>query len=53
MNKLKYLLTWMLLLVVSHVMGINVTVDPIEIEAGKAAQLVINLSNTESNLPAY
>ena len=53
MNKLKSLLTWMLLLVVSHVMGINVTVDPIEIEAGKAAQLVINLSNTETNLTAY
>ena len=53
MNRLKSLLTWMLLLVVSHVMGINVTVDPIEIEAGKAAQLVINLSNTETNLTAY
>ena len=53
MNKLKSLLTWMLLLVASHVMGINVTVDPIEIEAGKTAQLVINLSNAETNLTAY
>ena len=53
MNKIKYLLTWMLLLTASHVMGINVSVDPIEIEAGKTAQLVINLSNTETNLTAY
>ena len=53
MNRLKSLLTWMLLLVASHVMGINVTVDPIEIEAGKTAQLVINLSNAETNLTAY
>ena len=53
MNKIKSLLTWMLILTASHVMGINVTVDPIEIEAGKAAQLVINLSNTETNLTAY
>ena len=53
MNKMKALLTWMLLLVASHVMGINVTVDPIEIEAGKTAQLVIKLSNTETNLTAY
>ena len=53
MNRLKSLLTWMLLLVVSHVMGINVTIDPIEIEAGNAAQLIINLSNTETNLTAY
>ena len=53
MNKIKTLLTWMLLMMTSHVMGINVTVDPIEIEAGKTTQLVIKLSNTETNLTAY
>ena len=53
MNKIKTLLTWMLLMTALHVMGINVIVDPIEIEAGKTAQLVIKLSNTETNLTAY
>ena len=53
MNKIKSIMTWMLLLAASQVMGINVTVDPIEIEAGKTAQLVINLSNAETNLTAY
>lgn len=51
--KIKSLLIWMLLMLVSHVMGINVTVNPIEIEAGETAQLVINLNNTETNLTAY
>ena len=51
--KIKSLLILMLLMLVSHVMGINVTVNPIEIEAGETAQLVINLNNTETNLTAY
>ena len=51
--KIKSLLILMLLMLVSHVMGINVTVNPIEIEAGEKAQLVINLNNTETNLTAY
>ncbi len=53
MNKLRLLLTWGLLLAVSHVMGINITVDPVEIEPGATAQLVINLNNTENDLTAY
>jgi hypothetical protein len=38
---------------VTHVMGYTITVDPIEFEAGKSTNLVINLSNTETNLTAY
>lgn len=53
MNKLKIFLTWVLLSTATHALGINVSVDPISIEAGKTAQLIINLSNTETNLTAY
>ena len=53
MNKLKNFMTWLLLLAASHVMAINVTVDAIEIEPGKTAQLVINLNNSENDLTAY
>ena len=53
MNKLKTLLTWGLLLAATHVMGYTITVDPIQIKAGQSTNLIINLTNTETNLTAY
>lgn len=53
MNKLKSLLTWGLLLAATHVMGYTITVDPIQIKAGQSTNLIINLTNTETNLTAY
>ncbi len=53
MKKIKFILTWGLLLAVTHVMGYTITVDPIDIVAGQSTNLVINLSNTETNLTAY
>ena len=56
MYKLRTLLTWGLLAVAAHVMGVNVvsvTVDPIEITPGESANLVINMANTETDLTAY
>lgn len=53
MNKVRMILTWGLLLAVTHVMGYTITVDPIEIVAGGSTNIVINLSNTETNLTAY
>ena len=53
MNKLRTILTWGLLLAATHVMGYTITVNPIEIEAGQSTDLIINLSNTETNLTAY
>ena len=48
MYKFRNLLTCGLLLFVSHVMGYDITVSPIEIKAGESTNLCINLSNTES-----
>ena len=53
MNKSRIFLIWGLLLAVTHVMGYTITVNPIEIQAGQSTNLVINLSNTETNLTAY
>ncbi len=54
MNKLRTLLTWGLLASVPHVMSINITVNPIEIEAGQSTNLIINLENTDNiSLTAY
>ena len=53
MNKLKALLTWGLLLAATHVMGYTITVDPIQIQAGQNTNLIINLTNTETDLTAY
>ena len=53
MNKLRAIMTWGLLLAVIHVMGYTITVDPIEIVAGGSTNLIINLSNTETDLTAY
>ncbi len=53
MKKIKTLLTWGLLVVVTNVMGYTITVDPIEIKAGQSTNLIINLNNAESNLTAY
>lgn len=53
MNKFRTLLTWGLLLAATHVMGYTVTVSPIEIKAGQSTNLIINLTNTETNLTAY
>lgn len=51
--KIRSLLTWGLLAAATHVMGYTITVSPIEIEAGQSTNLIINLSNTETNLTAY
>ena len=53
MNKLRKLFMWGLLAVATHAMGVNITVNPIEIEAGGTANLVINMQNTETDLTAY
>ena len=53
MNNVRTLLTWGLLLAATHVMGYTVTVSPIEIKAGQSTNLIINLTNTETNLTAY
>ena len=53
MNKLRTLLTWGLLLAVTHVMGYTITVSPVDIEAGQSTNLIINLNNTETSLTAY
>ena len=53
MNKLRKLFTWGLLAVATHAMGVNITVNPIEIVPGETANLVINMQNTETNLTAY
>lgn len=53
MNKIKTLLTLMLLLAATQGMGITVSVDSIEIEAGKSSELIINLTNTETTLTGY
>lgn len=53
MNKLRKLFMWWLLAVATHAMGVNITVNPIEIEAGGTANLVINMQNTETDLTAY
>ena len=46
-------LTWGLLLAVTHVMGYTISVEPIVVEPGGSTDLIINLSNTETNLTAY
>ncbi len=53
MNKLRLFLTWGLLLAVTHVMGYTISVEPIVVEPGGSADLIINLSNTETDLTAY
>ena len=53
MNKLRTVLTWGLLLAVTHVMGYTITVSPVDIEAGQSTNLIINLNNTETSLTAY
>ena len=53
MKYIKALMTWGLLLVATHVLGVNITVEPIEIEPGGTASLIINMANTETDLTAY
>ena len=54
MNKrIKTMMTCLLLMAATHVMGYTISVSPVEIAAGQTANLVINLTNSETNLTAY
>ena len=53
MNKLRILLTWGLIMLATHVMGITITVAPTMIEPGSSAEIIINLTNTETTLTGY
>ena len=53
MNIIKNLFTWALLMAATHVMAVNITVDAVEITAGGSAEIVVNLSNTETTLTGY
>ena len=53
MKYIKYVLSWVLLMVAAHVSAISVSVAPVNITAGQSSEIVISLDNTETNLTAY
>ena len=53
MKYIKYSLLYILLMAVVHAKAANVLVNTVQIEAGKSSEIVVGLTNSETNLTGY
>ena len=53
MNKMKSLLLWAMLIASAHAVGATITVEPLQLKAGGSGNIVVNLTNTETNLTSF